>query len=84
MSEFGYEKLEVWQRSVGLSCDIIGVVDKLNTPRKHLRLVEQLEAASTSVPMNIAEGKGRYSRNEFVHFHSSTRSRREESVANSS
>ena len=68
MDDFGYEKLEVWQRSVELSCNIIGIVDKLNTPRHHLRLIEQLEAASTSVPMNIAEGKGRYSKKEFVHF----------------
>ena len=44
------------------------MVEKLNTPRHHLRLIEQLEAASTSVPMNIAEGKGRYSKKEFVHF----------------
>jgi len=31
-------------------------------------LIEQLEAASTSIPMNIAEGKGRSSRKEFCHF----------------
>jgi four helix bundle protein len=31
-------------------------------------LIEQLEAAVTSVPMNIAEGKGRNSRKEFIHF----------------
>ena len=33
-----------------------------------LPLFEQLEAVATSVPMNIAEGKGRYSRKEFIHF----------------
>jgi len=68
VNEFGYEKLEVWKRSVELSCNIISIADKLDTPRKHLRLIEQLEGASTSVPMNIAEGKGRYSKKEFVHF----------------
>jgi len=40
----------------------------LNTPRKHYRLVEQFEAASTSIAMNIAEGKGRNSKKEFIQF----------------
>lgn len=31
-------------------------------------MIEQLESASTSVAMNIAEGKGRYSKKEFVQF----------------
>ena len=44
------------------------VVEHLDTNRKHFRLIEQLEAASTSVAMNIAEGKGRYSKKEYVHF----------------
>ncbi|MBW6465965.1 MAG: four helix bundle protein [Brevefilum sp.] len=40
---------------------VIDVVDILETTRKHYRLIEQLEAAVTSIPMNIAEGKGRLS-----------------------
>jgi four helix bundle protein len=47
---------------------VIDLTEKLDTERKHFRLVEQIEAAATSVPMNIAEGKGRYSRKEFKHF----------------
>ena len=47
---------------------MIDVIDMLDTPRKHFRLIEQLEAAVTSIPMNIAEGKGRASKKEFVHF----------------
>jgi four helix bundle protein len=31
-------------------------------------LIEQLEASSTSIASNIAEGKGRYSKREFVQF----------------
>jgi four helix bundle protein len=27
-----------------------------------------MESAATSIPMNIAEGKGRYSKKEFSHF----------------
>jgi four helix bundle protein len=40
----------------------------IETSRKHYRLIEQLESAATSIPMNIAEGKGRISNKEFIHF----------------
>ncbi|GAB6057098.1 four helix bundle protein [Desulfonatronum parangueonense] len=65
---FGFEELDVWQRSVDWAVKIVGLVDDLQTDRKHYRLIEQLEAACTSVSMNIAEGKGRFSKKEFVHF----------------
>ena len=63
-----YRDLLVWQQSMEFANAIIDAIDKLNTDRKHYRLIEQLEAAATSIPMNIAEGKGRYSRKEFTHF----------------
>ena len=66
-NRFGYEELDVWQRAVDWASLIITMVDEFQTPRKHYRLIEQLEASSTSVAMNIAEGKGRYSQKEFVH-----------------
>jgi four helix bundle protein len=47
---------------------VIDLTERLETERKHYRLVEQLEASATSVPMNIAEGKGRFSRKEFKYF----------------
>ena len=66
--QFDFEKLEVWQRAVGFSSDVILMTDELNSKRKHFRLIEQLEAASSSVSMNIAEGKGRRSAREFTQF----------------
>jgi four helix bundle protein len=66
--KFGYEDLDVWQRSVNWAVMIVGLVDGLQTDRKHYRLIEQLESACTSVSMNIAEGKGRFSKKEYVHF----------------
>jgi len=54
-SGFGYEKLLVWQRSVEWVCKIINAAGSIDTARKHYRLVEQLEAASASVSMNIAD-----------------------------
>ncbi len=65
---FAFEELKVYQKALDFAVSIINVVDELDTPRKHYRLIEQLEACSTSVALNIAEGKGRYSKKEFKHF----------------
>ena len=65
---FGYEDLQVWRRSVNFAILVIDVIDRMDMPRKHYRLIEQLEAACTSVAQNLAEDKGRFSRKEFVHF----------------
>ena len=66
--EFGYEKLIIWQRSLEWADRVLSIAEKLETDRRHYRLIEQLEGCCTSVPMNIAEGKGRFSKKEFVHF----------------
>lgn len=65
---FAFEDLEVWQKAVGFADEVIAASEHLDTDQRHYRLVDQLEAAVTSVPMNIAEGKGRYSKKEFVQF----------------
>jgi four helix bundle protein len=66
--KFSFEDLEVWQKAMDFGDKVINVVDKLNTNRKHYRLIEQLGSSATSVSMSIAEGKGRYSRKEFIQF----------------
>lgn len=65
---FSFEDLKVYQKALDFSVSVIQVVDDLDTPRKHYRMIEQLEAASSSVALNIAEGKGRISKKEFKHF----------------
>lgn len=65
---FAFEELKVYQRALGFSVAVIDVIDGIDTPRKHFRLIEQLEASSTSVALNISEGKGRHSKKEFKHF----------------
>ena len=65
---FGFEDLDVWQRSVQFSVKMIETVDRIQTDRKHYRLLEQIESSSASVSMNLAEGKGRFSKKEFVHY----------------
>ena len=63
-----YRDLQVWQKSMVYASEIIQLIDELNTDRKHYRLIEQLESSAASIPMNIAEGKGRDSRKEYVRF----------------
>ena len=65
---FGYENLDVWNKSVDFAVKVIETVDNISTNRKHYRLLEQIESSSTSVSMNLAEGKGRFSKKEFIHY----------------
>ena len=66
--KFGYEDLSVWDKAVTFAVDVITTVEQISTNRKHYRLLEQIESSSTSISMNLAEGKGRHSRKEFIHY----------------
>ena len=65
---FSFQELKVWQKAVGFSETVIRLIDDIDAPRKHYRLIEQLESASASVALNIAEGKGRQTTKEFIQF----------------
>ena len=67
MYVFPFEKLDVWQMAVDLADNVFGFLEKIPY-NKHLRLVSQMEGAVTSVAQNIAEGKGRQYRKEFIQF----------------
>ncbi len=60
--------MEVWQKSVDFAVSVIDIVEIMNTNRKHYRLIEQLESSVTSISANIAEGKGRNSKKEFIQY----------------
>jgi four helix bundle protein len=64
---FPFEKLEVWNDSVALADLILGLLDRV-PPGRYLRLVSQMEGAAVSVSQNIAEGKGRQHRKEFLQY----------------
>jgi four helix bundle protein len=66
--QFSYQDLEVWSKAVEFAVDVIDTVELISTKRKHYRLLEQIEASSTSIAMNIAEGKGRFSKKEFTQY----------------
>ena len=67
-ARLSYKDLIVWQKSIKFASTVIDHAENLASKRKHYRLTEQLEAAATSIPMNIAEGKGRISTKEYKHF----------------
>ena len=60
-SMFAFEDLLVWQKAIDFAEAVIKTIDDFETPRKHYRIIEQLESAAISVSSNIAEGKGRFS-----------------------
>ena len=68
MARFSFEDLEVWKRAVLFAEMVILSSEQWKTAGKHFRLLEQVESTSASVAMNIAEGKGRFSKKEFVYY----------------
>ncbi len=55
---FDHEKLNVYQNAL----DFVEWIDKkILTGRKKLSVYDQIDRASTSIPLNIAEGNGKYS-----------------------
>ena len=69
MSEyvFPFEKLDVWQLAVSLAEFVLDLLEKFPL-HTHIRLVSQMESAVTSTAQNIAEGKGRQYKKEFIQF----------------
>ena len=67
MFVFPFEKLDVWRMAVDLADKVLEALEQL-PPNKHVRLVSQMEAAVTSISQNIAEGKGRQYKKEFVQY----------------
>jgi four helix bundle protein len=64
---FPFEKLDVYRLAVEMSDYVLGLLEQIPL-NKHFRLVSQMEGAVASIPQNIAEGKGRQYKKEFVQF----------------
>src|SRR4030043_1197650 len=64
---FPFEKLDVWNMAVNLAEYVLDLLEKF-PQNKHIRLIGQIESAAVSVPQNIAEGKGRQYKKEFIQF----------------
>jgi len=63
----GYRDLTVWQEGVDLVVNIYRLTKKLPLTERYA-LADQMQRAAVSVPANIAEGHGRASLKEFLHF----------------
>ena len=64
---FPFEKLDVWQLAIDLADFILNLLESFPA-NKYLRLIGQMEAAVSSIAQNIAEGKGRQYKKEFIQF----------------
>ncbi len=62
-----FHDLEIWKLSHQLVLDIYKITE-LYPKKEEYRLISQLIRAVTSIPTNIAEGMGRYTRKEFINF----------------
>ena len=62
-----YTDLTVWQKSMDLVAEVYKIVKKL--PKEELfALSNQMRRAVVSIPSNIAEGFGRASTKDYLHF----------------
>lgn len=65
--KFDFEKLDVWNISVDFAEKIYRLTEGF--PKNEMYgLISQIRRSSTSISLNIAEGKGRSSRKEFKQF----------------
>jgi four helix bundle protein len=58
MSDFMFENLEVYQKSVDFADEVSDLIEKLERGHYHIR--DQFGRASLSISLNIAEGNGKW------------------------
>ncbi len=63
----GFKDLVAWQRGMDLVQEVYEV-SRLLPPDERFGLTSQARRAAVSVPSNIAEGHGRRTKADFVHF----------------
>jgi len=61
------ENLQIWKLGVKLAKDVYLLTEKF-PKREVYGLTDQIRRAAVSIPSNIAEGKGRSTAKDFVHF----------------
>lgn len=62
-----FEDLDAWRESMKLVRDVYTLTKKF-PPEERFGLTSQIQRAVVSIPSNIAEGHGRYSKSEFANF----------------
>lgn len=64
-THFDHEKLTVYREAIGFVSWVEALLQKVP---KSLAVYNQLDRASTSIPLNIAEGNGKYTEADRCHF----------------
>ena len=64
-ASFDHENLDVYKESIRF---VVWVDELLESIPKHLAVHNQLDRASTSIPLNIAEGNGKYTASDRCRF----------------
>ena len=65
--EYSFQKLKVWQEAKKLVIEVYNLLDGFPKFEKYA-LCDQIRRAVVSVPSNIAEGSGRRSLREKIHY----------------
>lgn len=65
--EFSFEKLEVWRDAMKLVEEIYKMAKNLPEEEKY-GIISQIQRAVISIPINIAEGRGRHHIKEQIQF----------------
>ena len=62
-----FEKLKIWQKAMDIAVKVYEISTLLPNDEK-FNLIHQIKKCAVSIPSNIAEGSGRNSDKEFMHF----------------
>ncbi len=62
-----YKELKLWQKAIDMVTHIYKTTSTF-PDRERFNLISQINRAAVSIPSNIAEGAGRNSDREFIHF----------------
>ena len=62
-----YKELEVWQKAINLVVEIYKTTKDFPQTERYA-LADQVQRSAISIPANIAEGWGRRSTKEYIHF----------------
>ena len=62
-----YKELKIWQIAITLVTEIYQITAAF-PDKERFGLISQINRAAVSIPSNIAEGAGRNSTKEFIHF----------------
>jgi four helix bundle protein len=63
---FLFENLEVYKKALDIADDISGLTESF--PKGKYYLADQLNRASLSIPANIAEGNGKFTKADRINF----------------